>query len=154
MLTIRELLGRLLKRFAGKPRLMPDSIDRLFTAVCEASEADPASSRTAKLRQEGVPKMAKKVAEEAAEVAIEAVSGQREALIRESADLIYNLVVLWSAAGLTPQDVYDEMDRRERLYGIAQKLPKSDALKIKPAPNAAGAKADQGFWSPLSGRRS
>ncbi|MFJ5488801.1 phosphoribosyl-ATP diphosphatase, partial [Hansschlegelia beijingensis] len=116
---------------------MPDSIDRLFTAVCEASEADPASSRTAKLRQEGVPKMAKKVAEEAAEVAIEAVSGQREALIRESADLIYNLVVLWSAAGVTPQDVYDEMDRRERLYGIAQKLPKSE-LKVRAAAGAAG----------------
>ncbi len=140
MLTIRELVVRLLKRFAGESRPMPDSIDRLFTAVCEASEADPASSRTAKLRQEGVPKMAKKVAEEAAEVAIEAVSGQREALIRESADLIYNLVVLWSAAGVTPQDVYDEMDRRERLYGIAQKLPKSE-LKVRAAAGAAGAPA-------------
>lgn len=71
--------------------------------------------------------MAKKVAEEAAEVAIEAVTGAREALIRESADLIYNLTVLWSATGVSPQDVYDEMDRRERLYGIAQKLPKVDA---------------------------
>ncbi len=110
---------------------MPHAIDRLFKAVCEASDGDPALSRTAKLRQEGVPKMAKKVAEEAAEVAIEAVSGAREALIRESADLIYNLVVLWSAADVEPKDVFDEMDRRERLYGIAQKLPKSEQLKTK-----------------------
>ncbi|GLK68747.1 phosphoribosyl-ATP diphosphatase [Hansschlegelia plantiphila] len=110
---------------------MPHAIDRLFKAVCEASDGDPALSRTAKLRQEGVPKMAKKVAEEAAEVAIEAVSGAREALIRESADLIYNLVVLWSAADVEPKDVFDEMDRRERLYGIAQKLPKSEQLRAK-----------------------
>jgi phosphoribosyl-ATP pyrophosphohydrolase len=105
---------------------MTDSIERLYQAVCEATEDDPALARTARLRREGLNKMAKKVAEEAAEVAIEAVTGARDALIRESADLVYNLVVLWSAAGVSPQDVYDEMDRRERLYGIAQKLPKAD----------------------------
>ncbi len=106
--------------------VMPDSINRLYAAVLEADEGDPSLSRTVRLRREGVPKMAKKVAEEAAEVAIEAVAGAREALIRESADLIYNLVVLWSATDVKPQDVYAEMDRRERLYGIAQKLPKAD----------------------------
>ncbi|PZQ14370.1 MAG: phosphoribosyl-ATP diphosphatase [Ancylobacter novellus] len=106
---------------------MSDSIDRLYRAVCEAGEERPALSRTARLRGEGVNKMAKKVAEEAAEVAIEAVTGAREGLIRESADLIYNLAVLWSATGVSPEDVYAEMDRRERLYGIAQKLPKSAA---------------------------
>jgi phosphoribosyl-ATP pyrophosphohydrolase len=112
----------------GLADAMPDSIDRLFHAVSEASEENPALSRTARLRREGVNKMAKKVAEEAAEVAIEAVAGAREALIRESADLIYNLVVLWSATGVSPEDVYAEMDRRERLYGIAQKLPKAGDL--------------------------
>ncbi|WP_020179857.1 phosphoribosyl-ATP diphosphatase [Methylopila sp. M107] len=115
---------------------MSDSIDRLFRAACDASEENPAFSRTARLKSEGVNKMAKKVAEEAAEVAIEAVIGAREALIRESADLIYNLAVLWSATGVSPQDVYDEMDRRERLYGIAQKLPKSDQAAL--ARRAAG----------------
>lgn len=104
---------------------MPDSIDRLFEAALLAHEESPILARTARLRREGVNKMAKKVAEEAAEVAIEAVTGAREELIRESADLIYNLVVLWSATDVRPEDVYAEMDRRERLYGIAQKLPKS-----------------------------
>lgn len=106
---------------------MPDSIDRLFQAVSVAHEDSPILARTARLRREGVNKMAKKVAEEAAEVAIEAVTGAREELIRESADLIYNLVVLWSATDVSPADVYAEMDRRERLYGIAQKLPKTSA---------------------------
>lgn len=104
---------------------MTDSISRLYAAVLAIGDGDEVSSRTAKLYREGLPKMAKKVAEEAAEVAIEAVSGPREALVRESADLIYNLVVLWAAAGVSPDDVYAEMDRRERLYGIAQKLPKT-----------------------------
>ena len=75
--------------------------------------------------------MAKKVAEEAVEVAIDAMHGQRDAVVRESADLIYNLVVLWAASGLRPADVWDEMARRERLLGIAEKLPK-DAPKDAP----------------------
>jgi phosphoribosyl-ATP pyrophosphohydrolase len=51
--------------------------------------------------------------------------GRTEAVIRESADLIYNLVVLWAASGVHPQEVWMEMERRERLLGIAEKLPKS-----------------------------
>jgi phosphoribosyl-ATP pyrophosphohydrolase len=44
--------------------------------------------------------------------------------VRESADLLYNLVVLWAASGVEPKDVWEEMDRRERLFGIAEKLLK------------------------------
>jgi phosphoribosyl-ATP pyrophosphohydrolase len=77
--------------------------------------------------------MAKKVAEEAIEVAIDSVNGEAEAVIRESADLFYNLAVLWAASGVRPVDVWQEMERREHLLGIAEKMPKS-ALKLpKPA---------------------
>ncbi len=68
--------------------------------------------------------MAKKLAEEAVEVVIDAMNGGREAVIKESADLIYNLVVLWVATNIRPDDVWKEMDRRERLLGIAEKVPK------------------------------
>jgi len=68
--------------------------------------------------------MAKKLAEEAIEVAIDAVNGDNEAVVRESADLLYNLTVLWASAGVKPQDVWREMARREDLLGIAEKLPK------------------------------
>jgi phosphoribosyl-ATP pyrophosphohydrolase len=68
--------------------------------------------------------MAKKVAEEAIEVIIDAMHGQSEAVIKESADLLYNLVVLWVATGIEPEDVWTEMRRRERLFGIAEKIPK------------------------------
>ena len=72
----------------------------------------------------GRSKMAKKLAEEAIEVVIDAMNGDREAVVRESADLLYNLVVLWAEAGVRPQHVFAEMARRERLFGLAEKLPK------------------------------
>lgn len=114
-------------------RAMSDSIERLYLAVLAAKHLDPATSRTARLFQRGPSKMAKKVAEEAIEVAIDSINGDAEAVIRESADLLYNLAVLWAAAGVRPADVWREMERRENLLGIAEKLPKS-ALKLpKPA---------------------
>ncbi len=103
---------------------MSDSLERLFKAVTAAKDLDPARSRTAKLFHRGQAKMAKKLAEEAIEVVIDAVNGQTEAVVRESADLLYNLMVVWVAAGVHPQDVWAEMDRREKLLGIAEKMPK------------------------------
>lgn len=103
---------------------MADSIERLYAQVLVAKDADPAVSRTARLLRSGRAKMAKKLAEEAVEVVIDAMNGEREAVARESADLIYNLVVLWAEAGVRPEDVWSEMSRRERLMGIAEKLPK------------------------------
>src|SRR6185436_2813178 len=104
---------------------MSDSLERLYQAVIAAKDLDPAISRTARLFQRGSSKMAKKLAEEAIEVVIDAVSGNTEAVVRESADLLYNLTVLWAAAGVKPEDVWREMARREDLLGIAEKLPKS-----------------------------
>jgi phosphoribosyl-ATP pyrophosphohydrolase len=106
---------------------MGDSLDRLYGHVIAAKDADPASSRTAKLLRAGRPKMAKKLAEEAIEVVIDTMNGEREAVVSESADLLYNLVVLWVAAEVRPQDVWDEMSRRERLFGLAEKVPKKMA---------------------------
>ena len=103
---------------------MSDSLDRLYAAVLAARNADPASSRTARLLRAGRAKMAKKLAEEAVEVIIDAMHGSRDAVVRESADLLYNLVVLWVSSGVQPKDVWREMDRRERLFGIAEKVPK------------------------------
>ena len=105
---------------------MTDSVDRLYTAVVAAKHADPSTSRTARLLRSGRAKMAKKLAEEAVEVVIDAMHGSRDAVVKESADLIYNLVVLWVAAGVQPKEVWKEMERRERLMGIAEKLPKQN----------------------------
>jgi phosphoribosyl-ATP pyrophosphohydrolase len=112
---------------------MSDSLERLYLAVLAAKDLDPASSRTARLYQRGTAKMAKKLAEEAIEVAIDAVNGDTAAVIRESADLLYNLSVLWADAGVRPSDVWREMERREHLLGIAEKMPKSPVKLPKAA---------------------
>ena len=113
---------------------MSDSLERLYQAVIAARDLDPATSRTARLFQRGPAKMAKKLAEEAIEVVIDAVNGKTDAVVRESADLLYNLTVLWASAGVKPEDVWREMERRERLLGIAEKLPKSAVKMPKTAP--------------------
>ena len=92
---------------------MSDLLERLYLAVIAAKDLDPATSRTARLFQRGPAKMAKKLAEEAIEVVIDAVNGNTRAVVRESADLLYNLTVLWAAAGVRPEDVWREMERRE-----------------------------------------
>jgi phosphoribosyl-ATP pyrophosphohydrolase len=102
---------------------MSDSLERLYQAVIAAKDLDPAISRTARLFQRGPAKMAKKLAEEA--IVIDAVNGKRDAVVRESADLLYNLTVLWAGSGVVPEDVWQEMERREHMLGIAEKLPKS-----------------------------
>jgi phosphoribosyl-ATP pyrophosphohydrolase len=113
---------------------MSDSVDRLYKAIVAAKDLDPSVSRTARLLQRGQAKMAKKLAEEAIEVVIDAMKGDTQAVVRESADLIYNLAVVWAASGVHPQDVWAEMDQRERMQGIAEKLPKSRAMgKTPPA---------------------
>jgi phosphoribosyl-ATP pyrophosphohydrolase len=106
---------------------MTDSVERLYEAVIAAKQGDPARSRTTRLLRSGRAKMAKKLAEEAVEVVIDAMNGNREAVVRESADLIYNLVVLWVSSGVQPKEVWKEMERRERLFGIAEKLLKEAA---------------------------
>lgn len=103
---------------------MTDSVARLYAAVIAVRGTDPTKSRTARLLRAGGDKMGKKLAEEAVEVVIDAMRGQPEAVVRESADLLYNLVVLWVHAGVHPDEVWAEMSRREQMFGIAEKVPK------------------------------
>jgi phosphoribosyl-ATP pyrophosphohydrolase len=65
--------------------------------------------------------VAQKLGEEAVEAVIEGVSGDRDALTRESADLLYHLLVLWASAGLDPGDIAAELIRREGTSGSAEK---------------------------------
>jgi phosphoribosyl-ATP pyrophosphohydrolase len=112
---------------------MSDSLERLYKSVLALQKGDPQLSRTTRLMRSGRAKIAKKMAEEAVEVVVDVMRGDREAAMRESADLLYHLVVLWADAGIRPQDVWAEMDRRERLLGIAEKPPKSLSLEQPPA---------------------
>ena len=96
---------------------------RLYNALDTVNEAE--CPRTARLIAAGRFKMAQKVVEEAAEVALEAVRHRNRAVVQESVDLVYQLVVLWHDCGVTPDAVWGEMRRRAERFGLAEKSPKA-----------------------------
>ncbi len=112
------------KKKRSPKKVVPRQITELESAIAEVRGTQKISPRTARLIASGLPRMAQKVAEEATEVVIEAVRGRRTAVVNESVDLIYNLAVLWSEIGITASEVWAEMDRRQALLGMAEKLPK------------------------------
>ena len=104
-----------------------DVLERLFSLIESRKGGDPASSYTAKLLAEGKGRIAKKLGEEATETVIAAAAGTPAEIVRESADLLYHLLVLWAAAEVKPADVWAELARREGTSGLAEKAarPKS-----------------------------
>ncbi len=106
---------------APVPDASADVLDRLWSVVVERRSADPTVSHSARLLQRGTAKVAQKFGEEAVECLIEAVAGNRTALVGESADVLYHLLVMWVAAGVQPAEVWAELQRREGVSGIVEK---------------------------------
>jgi len=96
-------------------------IDRLFATIVGRKNADPQTSYTAKLLHEGVERCAKKFGEESVEVVLAAASGNRQAVVAESGDVLYHLLVLWAACGVKPGDVYAALAAREGRSGLDEK---------------------------------
>ena len=97
------------------------TLDALFATILARKTADPAGSWTAQLLAKGPEKCAEKFGEEAVEAIIEAVKGDRDALTREAADVIYHLLVTLAACDVDLQDVLAELERRQNTSGIAEK---------------------------------
>lgn len=102
-----------------------DVLSRLFTVIESRKGADADTSYTAKLLAGGAPKIGKKISEEATEVVIAALSEGKDAVTRESADLLYHLMVMWADQGIDPKDVFAELARREGISGIDEKNSRS-----------------------------
>ena len=98
-----------------------DVIDRLAATVASRKGADPGTSWTAKLLSEGLERCAKKFGEEAVETVIAAVSGDADATASESADVLYHLLVLLAATGVSLDEVAAKLQAREGTSGIAEK---------------------------------
>ncbi|MEM7211247.1 MAG: phosphoribosyl-ATP diphosphatase [Pseudomonadota bacterium] len=96
-------------------------ITRLTETIEARKGADPSTSHTASMLAKGPAKCAEKFGEEAVEAIIEAAQGNREALTREAADVVYHLLVMLAAQGLSWDDVIAELERREGTSGIAEK---------------------------------
>jgi phosphoribosyl-ATP pyrophosphohydrolase len=105
-------------------------LDRLFEVVASRRTADPAISHSARLLSRGTAKVAQKFGEEAVECLIEAIAGNRDALVAESADVLYHLIVLWVNAEVQPSDVWGELARREGVSGVVEKASRPKALQF------------------------
>lgn len=102
-------------------------LTRLEATLRERRNADPASSYVARLHSKGTAKIAQKLGEEAVETIIAAMSEDDAALTGEAADLLFHLLVLLDARGLTLADVVAELARREGVSGVAEKASRSPA---------------------------
>jgi phosphoribosyl-ATP pyrophosphohydrolase len=105
-------------------------LDRLWSVVMGRRTASPAASHSARLLARGTAKVAQKFGEESVECLIEAVAGNRDAVVAESADVLYHLIVLWVACGIRPEEVWEELKRREGISGIAEKAARARNLPI------------------------
>jgi phosphoribosyl-ATP pyrophosphohydrolase len=103
-----------------------ETLNRLWQVIESRRGADPASSYTAKLLSRGKAKVAQKFGEEAIEAVIEGTRGDRAALVGESADLLYHLLVMWAAIGVSPADVAAELARREGVSGLSEKKARKE----------------------------
>ncbi len=103
-------------------------IDRLFAVIESRRGGDPKTSYVAKLFSKGRRKIAQKVGEEAVETVIAAIDKDRGEVVKESADLLFLLMVLWAELDLKPADVFAELARREGTSGIAEKKARKKRL--------------------------
>jgi phosphoribosyl-ATP pyrophosphohydrolase len=132
----RKIQGKLKKGVgdvAVAPPVASDAVvlDRLYAVVDSRRNADPMISHSARLLSRGAAKVAQKFGEEAVECLIEAVAGNRDALIAESADVLYHLLVLWVSSGVSPADVWLELIRREGISGIAEKAARAKPVAVR-----------------------
>ena len=100
---------------------MSDILDRLAETLEARKHADSQSSYVARLYTQGLDSILKKIGEEATEVIIAAKGDNKEKLVYELADLWFHTLVLLAQQGLHPEDVLNELARREGVSGIAEK---------------------------------
>jgi len=96
-------------------------LERLFAVISARAGADAGTSYTARLLAGGTADIARKVGEEAVETVVAALGDDKGPVVRESADLIYHLMVLWAATGVAPADVWAELSAREGTSGLTEK---------------------------------
>jgi phosphoribosyl-ATP pyrophosphohydrolase len=101
-------------------------LERLEAVIAERRGADPASSWVARLNAKGLDAVLKKIGEEATEVVIAGKSGDREAIVREVADLWFHCLVMLEREGVALEAVLAELERREGRSGVEEKASRED----------------------------
>lgn len=104
---------------------MNDILNRLAETLEARKNADPQSSYVAKLYAKGLDGILKKIGEESAEAIIAAKGGDKSQVVYEVADLWFHTLVLLAQQGLHPDDILNELARREGMSGIAEKAARA-----------------------------
>lgn len=105
--------------------LFTSTLEKLYATILERRTGNPEESYVAKLTSKGRKKMAQKLGEEAVETVIDAVANKPEGVVKESADLLFHLLVLWAEMGITPEEIAAELSRRDGISGIKEKNNRS-----------------------------
>ena len=100
-------------------------LERLYATIRARKGASAKTSYTASLFRGGKEKIARKLGEEGLEAVLAAQAGDKKALVLESADVLYHLLVAWANAGIAPEKVWAELRRREGVSGIDEKKARS-----------------------------
>src|SRR3954462_4362818 len=97
------------------PSSSPEVLNRLWAIIESRKSAHPAVSHSARLLAKGTPQIVQKLGEELVECLIKAMAGNHASLVNESADVLYHLLVTWVNAGIQPQEIWSELERREKI---------------------------------------
>ena len=97
------------------------TLEKVYTLIKSRKQGASQRSYTARLLESGRPRISKKLGEEAVEVVVAALAEDKRALVAESGDLLYHLLVLWLDAGIKPEQVWTELERRLDVSGIDEK---------------------------------
>jgi phosphoribosyl-ATP pyrophosphohydrolase len=106
------------------------TLDDLAAIICARGNASASASYTRSLLDAGKARAAKKLGEEAVEVVIAAMEGDAQAITRESADLLYHLLVVLHQSGISLADVCAELERRTGQSGHAEKAARGAARAV------------------------
>jgi phosphoribosyl-ATP pyrophosphohydrolase len=105
------------------PSSSPEVLNRLWAIIESRKGADPAVSHAARLLARGTPQIVQKLGEELVECLIEAMSGNHAGLVNESADVLYHLLLAWVNAGIQPEEIWSELERREDVSRMTEGVP-------------------------------
>jgi phosphoribosyl-ATP pyrophosphohydrolase len=104
---------------------MENTLQKLTEVLEQRKSQDPEESYVASLYAAGLEKILKKIGEESTEVVIAAKDGDPKKIIHETADLWFHTLVLLAHAGLSAEDILQELDRRFGVSGHEEKAARN-----------------------------
>jgi len=103
-----------------KTKINEQIIGELFTTLTERKNSSIHKSYTSYLNKN--PEiLAKKIVEESSELIIDFIKKNKEGVIKESSDLLYHLLVIWTSIGIEPEDIWNELSSRKSISGLQEK---------------------------------